>query len=159
VTDVTDEMMQAAWSADYAWWKSPDRERGGSWGSVPEAQLRRLLEAAAPLIAAAERERLAADGSRESLGALVREVWVEWAEQQAAAKPSWLVPWHELDEDQQQFDMRIGATVAAVARSAEYDRVIDVASQMRATIPADHPPGAQASFADYLRVTAAGDAP
>jgi hypothetical protein len=55
---ITGEMMHAAWEADYAWAKSTTRERGGSWGSVPEAQLRRLLEAAAPLIAAAERDRI-----------------------------------------------------------------------------------------------------
>jgi hypothetical protein len=46
--------MAAAWEADLAWLHSPDRERGGSWGAVPEPQLRRLLEAAAPLIAAAQ---------------------------------------------------------------------------------------------------------
>jgi len=45
------------------------------------------------------------------------------------------------------------------AAAAERERIIQLASQLRATIPADHPPGAQASFADYLRVTAAGDAP
>ena len=43
--------------------------------------------------------------------------------------------------------------------AAERDSIIALASQLRASIPADHPPGAQASFADYLRVTAAGGAP
>jgi hypothetical protein len=38
---------------------------------------------------------------------------------------------------------------------AERERIITLASTMRATIPADHPEGARASFADYLRVTAA----
>ncbi len=38
---------------------------------------------------------------------------------------------------------------------AERERIIRLASQLRAGFPADHPAGAQASFADYLRVTAA----
>ena len=39
----------------------------------------------------------------------------------------------------------------AEGAAAERERIIRLASQLRATIPADHPPGAQASFADYLR--------
>jgi hypothetical protein len=38
---------------------------------------------------------------------------------------------------------------------AEREHIISLASEMRAAIPADHPKGAQASFADYLRVTSA----
>jgi hypothetical protein len=38
---------------------------------------------------------------------------------------------------------------------AERERIISLASQLRASFPADHPAGAQASFADYLRVTSA----
>jgi hypothetical protein len=61
MTDITTEMVTAAWDADLAWLRSPDRERGGTWARVPEPQLRRLLEAAAPLIAAAERARCIAE--------------------------------------------------------------------------------------------------
>ena len=43
--------------------------------------------------------------------------------------------------------------LTAAAAAAERRRIISLASQLRATIPADHPEGAQASFADYLRVT------
>ncbi len=50
--------MKAAWMADLAWARSDDRERGGSWGSVHETQLRRLVEAAAPLLVAAGRKQL-----------------------------------------------------------------------------------------------------
>jgi hypothetical protein len=39
--------------------------------------------------------------------------------------------------------------------AAEREKIIKLASAMRASIPADHPKGAQASFADYLRVTSA----
>jgi hypothetical protein len=44
---------------------------------------------------------------------------------------------------------------AAVARAAatERERIIQLASRLRAAFPADQPPGAMASFADYLRVT------
>lgn len=59
---------------------------------------------------------------REALGALVREVWAEWAKEQDDPKPSWLVPWEELDEGQREADMRIGATVSAVAVAAERER-------------------------------------
>lgn len=38
----------------------------------------------------------------------------------------------------------------------ERERIISLASQLRASFPADHPKGAQASFADYLRVRSAG---
>jgi hypothetical protein len=38
---------------------------------------------------------------------------------------------------------------------AERECVISLAGAMRASIPADHPKGAQASFADYLRLTSA----
>lgn len=41
-------------------------------------------------------------------------------------------------------------------RGEELQRIIAIASQLGATIPADHPKGAQASFADYLRVTNGG---
>lgn len=37
----------------------------------------------------------------------------------------------------------------------ERERIIRLASELRASFPADHPKGAQASFADYLRVTSA----
>jgi hypothetical protein len=44
---------------------------------------------------------------------------------------------------------------AAVARAAavERERIIRLASRLRAVFPADEPAGAMASFADYLRVT------
>lgn len=60
--------------------------------------------------------------NREALGRLVREVWVEWAAEQPGAKPSWLAPWEDLDDGQREVDMRIGATVAAMARAAEQER-------------------------------------
>lgn len=49
---------------------------------------------------------------REELGRIVRETWVAWAREQAVLKPSWLVPWDELDPGQREVDMRIGEAVA-----------------------------------------------
>lgn len=45
------------------------------------------------------------------LGRLVRDTWVEWAQQQPNPKPSWLLPWSELDEGQKEVDRRIGRAV------------------------------------------------
>jgi hypothetical protein len=82
------------------------------------------LEAAAPHTLKAGMELVFPEVTgRESLGALVREVWIEWAQEQPEPKPSWLTPWGELDEGQREVDMRIGATVAAVAGAAERERI------------------------------------
>lgn len=50
---------------------------------------------------------------RESLGMIVREAWVKWAERQPQPKPSWLVSWHGLAEADKEADRQIGETVAA----------------------------------------------
>lgn len=54
--------------------------------------------------------------TREDYGRLVRETWVAWASEQPDPKPSWLVPWEELDPGQREVDMRIGEAVAAAER-------------------------------------------
>ena len=51
---------------------------------------------------------------REFFGSVVRGVWVEWAKQQPNPKPSWLVPWSDLDEGQREVDMRIAEKVKEV---------------------------------------------
>lgn len=45
---------------------------------------------------------------REYLGREVRNVWVAFAKEQADPKPSHLVGWNELDEDNKEVDRRIG---------------------------------------------------
>lgn len=50
--------------------------------------------------------------NRERLGRLVREVWIEWAKEQPAPKPSWLVPWEGLSEPDREVDRRIGERLA-----------------------------------------------
>lgn len=57
----------------------------------------------------AEEEEVQVAEPRELVGRLVRQVWVEWAREQPDAKPSWLLPWEELDAGQREVDMRIGA--------------------------------------------------
>lgn len=47
----------------------------------------------------------------ESLGRLVRKVWIAWAKEQPSPKPSWLVPYGELPPEQQEVDNRIGDAV------------------------------------------------
>lgn len=49
---------------------------------------------------------------RETLGKLVREVWVEFAKEQHDPNPSHLVGWDDLDEANKEVDMRIGERVA-----------------------------------------------
>lgn len=58
--------------------------------------------------------------TREQLGRLVRQTWVQWASKQPDPKPSWLLPWDELEGSQREADMRIGEAVAA----AERDRLL-----------------------------------
>jgi len=49
---------------------------------------------------------------REPLGRMVRDTWIRWASEQPDARPSWLLPWEELDAGQREVDMRIGAAIA-----------------------------------------------
>ena len=49
---------------------------------------------------------------RDTAGRFVREAWVRWAETQPCPKPSWLVPYDELDEEDKEADRQIGEAVA-----------------------------------------------
>ena len=58
--------------------------------------------------------------SRDRLGRMVRETWLRWAKEQPDPKPSWLLPYDELAERDQEVDRMIGedicrATLAEVA--------------------------------------------
>jgi hypothetical protein len=66
-------------------------------------------------------EETAADleTGRERLGRLVRDTWVAAVRDLAEdPKPSWLIPWDDLDEFQREADMRIGEAVAARCEAA-----------------------------------------
>lgn len=56
--------------------------------------------------------------TREELGKLVREVWMEWAKEQAYCKPSWTRTWEELSEADREVDRMIGAAIWNKALSA-----------------------------------------
>ena len=49
---------------------------------------------------------------RETLGRMVREAWVRWAQTQPAPKPSWLAPYDELTEADKEADRQIGESIA-----------------------------------------------
>lgn len=66
-----------------------------------EAKAERLLNGSRPLPA-----------DRDTLGRLVREAWVRWAQAQPAPKPSWLVPYNELSEPDKEADRQIGEAIA-----------------------------------------------
>lgn len=71
---------------------------------------------------------------RELVGRLVRQAWLEWAREQPGPKPSWLLPWEELDDGQREADMRIGAALfdagyRAGRESLEWDEAISTAGR------------------------------
>ena len=47
----------------------------------------------------------------------------------------------------------MAAAAYAAGAAAERERITALASRLGASFPADHPPGAMASFADWLRIT------
>ena len=49
--------------------------------------------------------------SRDFFGQIVRDTWIRWAQQQPNPKPSWLVPYAELNEADKEVDRQIGETV------------------------------------------------
>ena len=55
---------------------------------------------------------------REAVGALVRQIWVEWAREQPDPKPSWLLSWEQLDAGQREVDMRIGTALFTAGQRA-----------------------------------------
>jgi hypothetical protein len=81
---------------------------------------------------------------REPLGRLIREEWVKWASEQPDPKPSWLLPWEELDAGQREVDMRMGAAVAAAERERAAGQIARHVEQLAASYPEDvFPPGGE----------------
>jgi hypothetical protein len=62
---------------------------------------------------------------RELLGRLVRQAWLKWAREQPEQKPSWLVPWEELDDGQREVDMRIGDALFDAGVQSERARLFN----------------------------------
>jgi hypothetical protein len=82
--------------------------------------------------------------SRERLGIIVRILFMKWAESQPTPKPSWLVPWTQLSEEEREIDRRIGEflfragaewqvmksmiyTHVALEPSADFSKFLDMA--------------------------------
>ena len=61
----------------------------------------------------------------ESLGRIVRETWITWAQEQpdVADHPHWLVPWEELSERDKDVDRRIAAAVYKATRNMMFDKL------------------------------------
>lgn len=51
--------------------------------------------------------------TRDELGKIVRDAWIEWAKQQPNPKTSWLVPYEELEEPDKEADRMIAEAVLA----------------------------------------------
>jgi len=52
----------------------------------------------------------------EELGRVVRQAWINWANEQTNPKPSWLVGWEGLSRADQEADIKIGRAVAELVR-------------------------------------------
>ena len=102
---------------------------GGAWGPIParpQSSVRCCGAVAAHNFQPVMNRRLETipmahdqmDGSRplpfdrDQAGRFVREAWVRWARTQPNPKPSWLVPYDDLDEADKEADRQIGEAVA-----------------------------------------------
>ena len=63
-----------------------------------------------------------AEPTRDFYGQIVRMAWVEWAKTQPSPKPSWLVPWADLDEADKEADRCIGDAVVKATVSSDLER-------------------------------------
>ncbi len=72
------------------------------------------------VVRAVDASRTGPQLDREALGRIVREVWIAWAYEQAAPKPSWLVPWEGLSECDREVDRRIGERIAREALASDH---------------------------------------
>ena len=113
--------------AEAAWdaWYEPEHDMARFMATSPYDKMREAFAAGFAVAAAAERERI-----REFNRAMA-------------------------DEGGDAFVIDLYSQAIESGKLAERERIIGVASQLRASFPADHPKGAQASFADYLRLTSA----
>ena len=67
---------------------------------------------------------------RDVLGRMVREAWVRWAEAQPEPKPSWLVPYAELEEVDKEADRQIGESIARWTLAGDAARFSMIAEHM-----------------------------
>ncbi len=66
----------------------------------------------------------------DTLGKVVRDAWVRWAQTQPDPKSSWLIPWEDLAEIDREADRQIGLAVANFSREKDRDaRRIELAEK------------------------------
>lgn len=88
------------------------RESRHGWGYAQAQDSRERHERLSGIALDTLTSALERVSDRETLGRVVRDAWVEWAKEQPNPKPSWLVPWSELNETDKEADRRIGEAVA-----------------------------------------------
>lgn len=62
---------------------------------------------------------------RDELGEVVRQAWIEWAQAQPFAKPSWLVLYDQLSEPDKEADRMIAEAVIRYVDAARLDVAIE----------------------------------
>lgn len=90
---------------------------------------------------------------RESLGKIVREVWIEWAKEQPSPKPSWLVPWEGLSESDKEVDRRIGERLlrhAHTLATTQHLRIREATQKLVAEFGSECSAGIPASLEDMI---------
>lgn len=68
--------------------------------------------------------------NRETLGQIVRKVWIAWALEQPVTKESWLVPWEGLKEPDKEVDRMIGETISGFCNSWLHRHINDIAQEL-----------------------------
>lgn len=68
----------------------------------------------------------------ERRGRIVREIWVQRAHERGDTRASHLTPWPELDEENRQLDMRIGAALVADERAQQAEAARDSGRDLEA---------------------------
>ena len=58
---------------------------------------------------------------RDALGRMVREAWIRWAKTHPAPKPSWLMPYDQLQEADKEADRQIGEAIASQYCSPKFN--------------------------------------
>lgn len=99
----------------------PARQSDGGEGTMVtfgyETLYSRVRDSLSTITESGERGKLSPK-LRELLGKKVRRIWIDWANEQADPKPSWLVPWERLSDRYRDVDIRIGVELYLSGRDS-----------------------------------------